>query len=72
MEESYGTSRFLKVARPKRKMFARFTELRHLSLLDGDNWASTANVSGLLPALQDMTQLTFLEVGTHKCMEGHV
>lgn len=45
-------------------MFARCAALRHVSLLDNDNWVSAANVSGLLPALQGMTQLTFLEVGT--------
>lgn len=72
LEESYGTPSFTKVARPKRKVFARFTALRHLSLLDDDNNTSTANVGGLLPALRGMTQLIFLEVGTSGRMNGHM
>jgi hypothetical protein len=71
MDNSYGSLRFEEVVQPKRKVFARFTKLRHLSLLDDDCNCTQSNVSGLLPALHGMTQLTFLEVGNQNGRHPH-
>lgn len=57
--------------RSAQALFKRFINLRHLGCLEHVNRNET-NVSGILPALRGMTQLTYLDMGLDRGLEQYM